>query len=517
MEPDEGRYAQIPYEMLRTGDWVTPRQNEVLYFEKPVLHYWLTAIAFKIFGLNEFAARFWPALFGLLSIPITFFLGSRIYANRRAGEIAAVILGTSLLHLALSRINLTDMTLSFFLLLSLCGLWLGSSTRGWLLLFYAGMACALLSKGLVGVVLPCGIAFWYIVLTRQWRLIRQYLYIPGIFLFAVIAVPWFWLVCQRNPDFFHFFFIREHFLRYTTDMHDRYEPFWFFLPILLAALVPWTGWLPSVFRFIKTRWTPHKNSHVFLLSWCFVILFFYSLSSSKLIPYILPCLPPIALLMGGAIHTAIQNNDTAFLRKGLRESFGLNVVFALAFGVYPFFQDKIPIKSVAPIGLTLSIALFFSGLIALHTLKKNPFRAIQTQMLGAFFFCLFTLPLFGLVAYDRSAKDLAAFIEKRLYPGDLLAEYQSFDQALPFYLKRRLALVDYKGELEFGSQFPEAKDWFFTKESFYEFKKTRGVLLVMEKDAVPRFWDGKPPEGAIVEDFRNYTVMYFPMRQPHQP
>ena len=113
MEPDEGRYSEIPREMIATGDWVTPRQNGVLYFEKPVLHYWLTAAAFKALGQNEFASRFWPALLGLLTLPLVFYMGKSIYGGTRAGILSGCVLGTTLLHFALSRINLTDMTLSF--------------------------------------------------------------------------------------------------------------------------------------------------------------------------------------------------------------------------------------------------------------------------------------------------------------------------------------------------------------------------------------------------------------------
>lgn len=512
MEPDEGRYSEIPREMIVTGDWVTPRQNGVLYFEKPVLHYWLTAAAFKALGQNEFASRFWPALLGLLTLPLVFYMGKNIYGHTRAGLLSGCVLGTTLLHFALSRINLTDMTLSFFITLSLMGLWLSQKNRRWLLLFYAAMALALLTKGLVGMVLPCGIAFWYILLTRQWRLIRDYFYIPGILLFFAISIPWFWIVCQRNPDFFHFFFIQEHFLRYTTRIHDRYEPMWFFLPILLAALIPWTGWLPATYRSARAHWKEQKKTTVFLLCWSFVILFFYSLSSSKLIPYILPCLPPLALLIGGAIHTALEEGNKGVLRYGFIGSIFLCLPLALAFLIYPFMQHRIPQEQVIPIGIALALCLLGGALLPLFFLRKNrPMHAVWVQVTAAFLFCLCAVPLFGIIAEDRSAKGLAAFVEKRLYPGDLLAQYATFDQGLPFYLKRRMALVDYKGELAFGAQFPTAKDWFFTREEFEKYRKKRGVLLVMKKRDLDEFFSNGVPEGIITEFYRNYALISYPL------
>lgn len=512
MEPDEGRYSEIPREMLATGDWVTPRQNGVLYFEKPALHYWLTAAAFKAFGQNEFASRFWPALLGLLTLPLVFYMGKNIHGGARAGLLSASILGTSLLHFALSHINLTDMTLSFFIALSLMGLWLSAANRRWLLLFYAGMALGVLTKGLVGIVLPCGIAFWYILLTRQWGLVRRYVYIPGILLFFALTVPWFWVVCKRNPDFFHFFFIQEHFLRYTTRIHDRYEPVWFFLPILLVALVPWTGWLPSALSFARARRKDQGSPSLFLLCWCLVILFFYSVSSSKLIPYILPCLPPLALLIGGAIHAALERGDCKALRRGVIASALLNAPLILALLIYPFAQDRLAKELVVPIGIALALCLLGGAILPLVYLRKNqPTRAVWAQVAAAFLFCLCALPLFGVIAQDRSAKGVAAFIEKRLHPGDLLAQYATFDQGLPFYLKRRMALVEYKGELEFGSRFPTAKNWFFTREEFEAYRKKRGVLLVIKKRDMERFFDKGTPEGIITEFYRGYAIISYPM------
>jgi 4-amino-4-deoxy-L-arabinose transferase-like glycosyltransferase len=255
IDPDEGRYAEIAREMLETGDFVTPRLNYVKYFEKPVLHYWLTAAAFALFGQNEFAARLIPTLCALGGTYLAFVLARRRW-GLEAGFYTVVILSTSLLWFAISRLNILDMTVSFFITLSLAGFWKGcgeEDSRRNLLLFYVGMAFATLSKGLIGIVLPGGVVFWYILLTRRWKLILRTLYGPGIMLFFLLTVPWFWAICRVNNDFFYFFFVQEHFLRYTTLIHDRYEPFWFFVPILAAGLIPWTGLLPDMFRTIRPK------------------------------------------------------------------------------------------------------------------------------------------------------------------------------------------------------------------------------------------------------------------------
>ena len=159
---------------------------------------------------------------------------------------AALILASSLLWYAISRLNITDMTVTFFFTLALLGyrFWLDDGDkRRWLLVFYAAMALATLTKGLMGVVLPGGIAVLHLAFTRRWRLLPRLFSPLAIALYFAVTVPWFWAVCRANPDFFDFFFIREHFLRYLTTVHDRYEPVWFFVPIILAAFVPWTGML----------------------------------------------------------------------------------------------------------------------------------------------------------------------------------------------------------------------------------------------------------------------------------
>ena len=158
MNPDEGRYAEIPREMLESGDFLTPRLNYVLYFEKPHLHYWLTAASFLVFGQNEFAARFTPALLAFLTIMITWFV-ARKFEDENTANLSAIILGTSGLFFAISRINIIDMTLSFFLTLSLFSFYVfyKENKKRWLYIFYIALALATLSKGLVGVVLPGGV------------------------------------------------------------------------------------------------------------------------------------------------------------------------------------------------------------------------------------------------------------------------------------------------------------------------------------------------------------------------
>ena len=313
MEPDEGRYAEIPREMVESGDFVTPRLNYVKYFEKPVLLYWANAANFMLFGENEFAARFFPALCALGGVFVTAAFGASLY-GRRAGFIAGAVTATSLLYFAIGTINITDMPLTFFLTLAFASFYTArtSGRKRWYLLFYFASALAVLTKGLVGVFLPGLVILVYILVTREWRLFVEPLYLPGLLLFFAAGVPWFWAVCRENPDFFRFFFVQEHFLRYTTKMHGRYEPFWYFLPLLPAGLAPWTAFLPALLSRRSVVRAPRcgseRRANIYLLLWAGLILLFFSMSDSKLIPYIVPCLPPLALLIGADIDRMIAEH-----------------------------------------------------------------------------------------------------------------------------------------------------------------------------------------------------------------
>ncbi|MDR2529861.1 MAG: glycosyltransferase family 39 protein [Synergistaceae bacterium] len=478
LDPDEGRYSEIPREMMATGDYVTPRLNYVKYFEKPVLHYWFTAACFAAFGQNEFASRLTPALCGLGGVFVAFVLARRIYGLREAVR-ASVILSTCLLWFAIARLNILDMTVSFFITVSLAGFWLGLTERRYLLLFYAGMALATLTKGLIGVVLPVGIVFWYVVLTRRWRLFLHALYPPGAALFLVLSVPWFWAVCSANPDFFYFFFVQEHFLRYATQMHGRYQPFWFFVPILAGGLIPWAGLLPDMLRGTLPRHDDAERSGLFLGLWFAVPFLFFSLSSSKLIPYIVPCLPPLAIL-GGRALTSIADGDVGAAKRFGRLNGALLLLLAAAGVIYPPLQEKIPASALYPYTLPASISLAALALcgwkprlrhmnIPLTTrdprANPSPQKMVMALCLLAFVNALVFARGFTLEAGLISYKEPAAAIQERLQPGDVVAGYGDIMQGLGFYLKRRIVLVNAVGELEFGArQEKDPRRWFIGRE-----------------------------------------------------
>ena len=306
-DPDEGRYAEIPREMLSGGDWVIPHLNALAYLEKPPLQYWLTALAFGGLGQNEFTARLCTGIAGYLSLAALYFVGGRLWGPG-GGARALLFASASVLFVLLGHQLTLDMLLSFFLLAALSCFLMAQRRRethepwrGWMLGCWAAMALAVLTKGLIGVLIPAATLAAYLAWQRDWPLLRRLNLRWGLPLFAALVAPWFVLAARADPRFLRFFFVREHFQRFLTPIEHRTQPWWFFLPVLVVGIMPW---LPQAARaLLSPRTHPAPGGRFdaarFLWIWCVFVLLFFSLSDSKLVTYILPAVPALALLCAG--------------------------------------------------------------------------------------------------------------------------------------------------------------------------------------------------------------------------
>ena len=196
---DEGRYHRVAMEMVLSGDYITPHFDYMPYFEKPIFQYWVTALSMELFGIREFTGRILPALTGLGNVFLAFWLAKTMY-NQRTGLLAAVIVATSALQLIVASIGVMDMALTFFIDACLVSFYVFERTENkkYLLVFYAAMGFGMLTKGLIAIVFPFGILFWYALLSKRPRLFLKLFYLPGIILFLVIAVPWYYLVLPEE-------------------------------------------------------------------------------------------------------------------------------------------------------------------------------------------------------------------------------------------------------------------------------------------------------------------------------
>lgn len=487
MDPDEGRYNQIPREMILSGDFITPHLNGVEYFEKPAFQYWFTAIMMKIFGFSEFTGRILPALSGIGCVALAGFLGTMMH-SRKVGLLASAILATSCLNLVVASINILDMALTLFMTSCMVFFYAFERTekKKWLIAFYIAMGFGVLTKGLVAIILPFGILFWYVIFTKRPRLFLKLFYLPGILAFLIVTVPWFYLVCQANHDFFYFFFIREHFLRFTTKMHDRFQPWWFFMPFVIIGMLPWTGFLVSLFskRGVIRQTTSERNRFdiIYLLLWFFIIFIFYSISDSKLVPYIMPCWMPLAILIAASIKRFEVTNSW------LSHSFFINSFLSLAFVFalvgYVLSSNYLTIDEFIAEGGLLTASLFIGTIASIFVwLKTKRFRCtVSVLCIMGFFFGLGLHDVQEQVHNNQSAYYVSQKINE-LQPQDaLIVNYGDFYHGVPYYTNQRVALADFKGELEFGSTHPSGAGWFFNGNELNNLWNSPKRIIIVVKD-----------------------------------
>jgi len=313
--PDEPRYAWIARDMVETGDWVTPRLYGKPWFEKPPLYYWGAALSFKLFGVSEAAARFPSALSALFATLAMAWLAWRVYGAQTARWLL-LLLPTTVGMIGFSHAAATDMpfagtlTIAMVFAARLLGLVPESSTsftsstsfNSFFFGFFLGLA--VLAKGPAAIILVGGAVLLWAIFTSRWRDAFRCLHPVAIASFCLTALPWYILCARRNPDFFRIFIIEHNFKRYFTPEFQHIQPFWFYIPVILVALFPWSIFLvPSSQRAFTTDRKSHPEWALFLffVLWAAFPLLFFSISKSKLPGYALPSLPPLGMLIASAV------------------------------------------------------------------------------------------------------------------------------------------------------------------------------------------------------------------------
>lgn len=462
-DPDEGRYAEIPREMVTSGDWITPRLNGIKYFEKPPLQYWATAAAYEVTGFSQWSVRLWPALMAFLTIGLTGWVGLRLW-GRNAGRLAALVLLGSPYFVVFGHVATLDMGLTAFLTLSLAGFLClrlaaeaGRPTRPWADLIWLAMGLAVLSKGLIGIVLPLASCAAYAAITRGRRVFADLHPVRGIPILLLVAAPWFIVVQMRNPEFAGFFFVREHFDRYVSTMHHRAGPLWYYVPIVALALFPW---LIVLGRAVRRAWSslapasdaraPQFSPALFLAIWMLVVFGFFSVSGSKLPAYTLPLMPAAALLIGreaALLPAYAKRKEIGYLAA--LGAVGLFVFVEAveqinqATSVFDLYENFSHWAEPAAVVLLLGAALLWrkrgSARAAVAGTALCGFVASQLLIAGAT----------ELAPLD-SAHELAQRVQPFITPQTRLFSVGMYEQTLAPYTGRTWTVVDFQDELAFG-------------------------------------------------------------------
>jgi 4-amino-4-deoxy-L-arabinose transferase-like glycosyltransferase len=421
--PDGARYAEMAREMVASSDYLTPHLNGIPYFEKPPLVTWINALGIKLFGVNQFAVGLGNILFGI-AISFLLYIAMRRIFDQRAAIFASIINASTILFFAILHFPNLDLALTFFLSGALLTFIVAATKEPFSprLNFYSTLlvaifcALAVLTKGLVGVVFPGAIILLWITIFKEWRLINLKALLVGLFLFLLITVPWHFLIALKNPEFLHFYFWQEHVLRYATNYAHKDNTLIEYVVFLLLGFFPWT-----IFLFNTAR-------------------------------------------------NNFQALKESFDRNRVAVFFWIWAIFIFVF--YAFSLSKLP-TYLLPVFVPLA------GLVGDYFSKEKKVK--RSLWILIFLNAIFMLALGPYVSQlgDQSIKPLAFLIKENLEPKDLVVSYNHYYQDLPFYLERRVIVVENYGELDEGEFSKEAKVWLLRETDFWKMANTvRGRIFI---------------------------------------
>jgi len=462
-DPDEGRYAEIPREMLQGGHWLKLTMLGFPYYEKPPLTYWFVASAFKFFGVHDWAARI-PLLLGLvlLSWCVWRFLPKSWSSQERV--VSFFVLLTTLLFVGGTTYLTTDAVLVVFFTLTCTSLYQAFQTSDlWRRRRYflvAGLCAGLgfLTKGAVAIVLPGGIALLWLLSERRWTaLASRDLWGAGILAMLIIS-PVLYVLDRFNPGFVHQFIFEEHIARFlgTRPSQLHSYPFWFYLPVLPVVLLPWSLFIPRLIATARRYrlWTTDSFFR-FLAIWASVVVIFFSIGSGKLISYILPAVIPIGLMLGrwGIAEPVLDARDRRLVRIGWLGPvlLGLLLVAIWTIGFFHWLPKQIPAFAPHILGvLFVPVALLFAGRFFSNEKERGCARWGASVSGLLFALALLLSPLAG---DDSITNEAAVFYEKlaaQLRTEDRLVVGWEYCPSLAFYTQRVYRPLQHAGELNYG-------------------------------------------------------------------
>ena len=516
--PDEGRYAEIAREMVASGDYITPRLDGIAFLDKPVFYYWLQSIAIHLFGVTEWSLRFFPALFGMMGCLITYFCGRSLF-NRRTGLLSAIILATTPLYFGAAHYANLDLMVA--VLISCCLLFFITAIQyqgKWRLLLllstYGFAGLAFLTKGLIGLAFPCLIIGSWIILTKQFILLRKIYLLPGFILFLLIVSPWYLLVEKANPGFLHYFFIIQQMTRFfSVGNFNNQTPIWFYIPIIFIGLFPWVIFLIQAVYFnvrvirlsndtsdhsvlAKTRerqnlFSCQQEKILFLLIWASVIFVFFSIPHSKTVTYILPIFPALALLIGDYLSANWEVLTTKNIQWGVSNFLVMGMMLIIALSMLAYCH-LINFQAHFWVFLGVMILILFVSLLISFILRHYSMRSLFNICAVCSVLLLLTLTLGTQYLNLNSAKPLAITLKKLVKPGDEVIFYFKYYQDVPLYLEQRVAIVadwqsteiPYKDnwvrELWYGMPFQKA-NWLMDETTFWQHWESNKRIFVFVK------------------------------------
>jgi 4-amino-4-deoxy-L-arabinose transferase-like glycosyltransferase len=451
---DEPRYAQVAREMLDRRDWITPTLGGHPWLEKPPLYYWQAMVAYSVLGVSDIAARIPSALDATLLV-IAVYVFFRKF--RRGIEVDAALITASCAGIiGYARAASMDMPLAaaFTMALLAWWAWRESGKQVYLAGFYVCLALGMLAKGPVAPFLAAVILLIFAVASGAWRSVLRTLWAPGILLFGVIALPWYIAVQMQNPQFFREFIFEHNLARFSTSLYHHPEPFWYYIPVIALALVPWIVFVAAAaVESVRTWWAERKSIRteldlelefgVFACCWLIAPLLFFSISQSKLPGYILPSIPAGAVLLAGYLLRHFEQEQP--VSKGLALLHALvasaPIVPALLVG-YIVMKHKLP--GGRPLLFALAVVFVVCIGLALTLVSRLHLRMLRFVTLIPVVLAVAAVLKMGTAAIDEklSARPLAielAGVETHKLPLAVCGASREVEYGLAFYRNQNIA------------------------------------------------------------------------------
>lgn len=516
--PDETRYAQISQDMLLSGNWVSPHFMGLRYFEKPIAGYWMIAIGQELFGQNLFGVRFASALSTLLSGLLCYLIARRMWNEPRKSFICALLYMSFTVVAGQAGYANLDPQFTFWVNFSLVALWFAVDSRtsgqrmaGWGVL---GLACGMgfMTKGFLAWLLPVLIALPWMLWQKRWR--ELLIYGPVAIAVAIlVCLPWVLAVHSQEPDYWRFFFWHEHIRRFAGDDAQHDAPWWFYLPLLVAFSLPWVGMLPTAF---KQAWQTRTQPKIaFLLLWLLMPLLFFSLSKGKLPTYILPCLLPMALLLGHALadRLRLEQGRALSINGVLNLLLGLVLLIALV-----YLQLKKPVYDHELHSMVLVFIALIGWIIANLAQAFLPLQCWAAPVLGSLLLIGIlpgALPK-SVVANKTPDQFILHHARELSDTTHLLSNDLGAASALAWRMKRPdVALYNTVGELKYGLSFPEGSERRITTDTVQQWVRDArrtgsvGVVMRVKGDDELHEVDLLPKDGTRYEQ-GNLVIMVLP-------
>jgi hypothetical protein len=469
--PDEGIHAEVARRMVVDGDWITPRFNGNNFYDKPILYYWLTALSFMFFGINEFAARFPAAVLGAFGVLITYLLGKILY-DRWTGFMGALILSVSFQYIFLSRLVVHDISLTFGITLSLFLFYYGflqSKTRTWVIpFFYISLAWSVLAKGPIGLLLPGMIIGLFILLRKELKLIKELRPGLGIIIFLPLIATWYVPVSLANKDFLYYFIVHQHLQQFLSAAQSTHNaPVYYYLPAFLGGFFPWSFFMPyawfktlSPFKIVRER-----KEDLFLILWFTIPLLFFSIARSKLSTYILPIYPAAAIMVARIwkdyiVSDQVKNNGLLYPFIAL-----ITILIPTIMYLIIYHPSYIYIGVLLFAGIALSFYLLY--------LNKAAASFALLALTSVTVFLAVTIYIMPFFIHMFSTKDLAKYLRQVSLPADSVACYRREQNSTVFYSGRLIQRV--KNQAALSEYIKQRNDWFLVMDD-KDYQKYQAVL-----------------------------------------